>query len=433
MEIDMNNIENVWRNKIKEIAREHNLPVGQLLALSPKNDPFYIGSETEIKNAIWVFGIWKKMTDEQDKYSVYLRGMHYWYSSFEESKRPDGLPYLNTDKDWGFITQAAKHARYFNLIPYDRITDEKNPKPIENASYFPDDTFEEAKNKINVDSIADVISRTFRLIWGQNYQPYMLEVWCEKDIKGEKNAERVLNKYNINLVMGEGELSVTSVNLAIERIKAANKPTRIFYISDFDPKGFQMPVSIARKLEWFSHHGEYDVRLKPIALTLEQCIEHKLPRKPIRAGQGVGSGAKAYDTLKDKFEEKFGTGATELNALEGLYPGKLAELIEKAVIPYWNEEINNKIYKFNEQVTDAVKKSVIDQSNKLQDFIDSLDLNEAKEIAETWEIDPEDIDLADEGEDWLFSSDREYMQQLHAYKYYSKTGNVDGLDEELGE
>ena len=62
---------------------------------------------------------------------------------------------------------------------------------------------------------------------------------------------------------------------------------------------------------------DLDLQLIPPVLTPEQCREYRLPRTPI----------KETERRKDRFEETFGGGATELDALEALYPGELARLL----------------------------------------------------------------------------------------------------------
>ncbi|MGH8604949.1 MAG: hypothetical protein ACREXR_19825, partial [Gammaproteobacteria bacterium] len=73
----------------------------------------------------------------------------------------------------------------------------------------------------------------------------------------------ICNQHGANLVTGAGELSVTAVQSLVERI--TSKPTRIFYISDYDPAGQSMPVAVARKLEFLLRDSDADVRLYPIA------------------------------------------------------------------------------------------------------------------------------------------------------------------------
>ncbi len=73
------------------------------------------------------------------------------------------------------------------------------------------------------------------------------------------------------------------MNRCIE-VAELGRPTRIFYISDFDPAGDCMPVAIARQFQfwlWKSGHN-VDVKLTPLALTKEQVQKYQLPRKPIK-------------------------------------------------------------------------------------------------------------------------------------------------------
>ena len=102
-------------------------------------------------------------------------------------------------------------------------------------------------------------------------------------------------------------------------------PVRIIYIADFDPGGRSLPKAVARKVEFTIAKLKLDVDLKliPLALTAEQCREYRLPRIPI----------KETERRKATFESTFGEGATELDALEALYPGELARLL--------NTEIDN--------------------------------------------------------------------------------------------
>ena len=88
------------------------------------------------------------------------------------------------------------------------------------------------------------------------------------------------------------------------------KPAHMFYISDWDPQGERMPFSASRHIEYrlrqCAEHCE--VTVEPLALTPEQIKRYKLPRVPI----------KSSNRLRDTFEEAYGEGATELDALEAI-------------------------------------------------------------------------------------------------------------------
>jgi hypothetical protein len=172
-------------------------------------------------------------------------------------------------------------------------------------------------------------------------QRYHLEIWAEKSTMNDVLTP-LCSLYHVNLMTASGELSITQVHDGAQRIIASGKPARILYLSDFDPAGQDMPVSAARKLEWFlsSTHSPLadqlagaDIRLRPVVLTQAQCVQYGLPRTPI----------KESDKRKEGFEDRFGDGATELDALEALYPGRLADIMRDGIRPYWDWELDKRV------------------------------------------------------------------------------------------
>ena len=75
-----------------------------------------------------------------------------------------------------------------------------------------------------------------------------------------------------------------------------------------------MPKAVARKVEFTiaKFNLDVDLELIPLVLTPDQCRDYRLPRTPI----------KESERRKDRFEQTFGVGATELDALEALHPEK---------------------------------------------------------------------------------------------------------------
>ena len=138
-------------------------------------------------------------------------------------------------------------------------------------------------------------------------QGYLVEVWIEKSTQNDWLIP-LCERRGVNLVVGIGESSEILCRHLAERVQATGKPARIIYMSDFDPAGRSMPVSVARKLEYYIGKFDFDVdvTLNPLVLTEEQCQRYRLPRSPIEE----------KERRKDTFEEKFGAGATELDALE---------------------------------------------------------------------------------------------------------------------
>lgn len=86
----------------------------------------------------------------------------------------------------------------------------------------------------------------------------------------------------------------------------------------------QPSVEIA--LEYWIREADLDVdaTLDPIVLTPEQCQRYQLPRTPL----------KETESRAAKFEDRFGSGATELDALEALHPGELRKIVDDEVLRY---------------------------------------------------------------------------------------------------
>jgi hypothetical protein len=68
-------------------------------------------------------------------------------------------------------------------------------------------------------------------------------LWCEKTTINDV-LEPLCREYGAVLQSGAGELSITATRLLAERLQEQEKPTRIFYISDFDPAVESMPVAV---------------------------------------------------------------------------------------------------------------------------------------------------------------------------------------------
>ena len=59
-------------------------------------------------------------------------------------------------------------------------------------------------------------------------------------------------------------------------------------------------------------------------LTEDQCRRYRLPRTPI----------KETERRKSRFEQRFGVGATELDALEALHPGEMRQIVDTEISRY---------------------------------------------------------------------------------------------------
>lgn len=469
---------------IKRVAKEAGVSVKDLIALSPQNDPFYVGRKAELAAAEWFAGLWQKFGYGDN---VHLRRVHYQAVSQDPPvMKPNGTRYENTLNDWGYLCNAGKWARYLDLVSPKAFVDRRNPDAVilarwetENDWGYNDPTPEYKTVDVNgqwewyelpdvpdLDNIGyeDVPDLPDFDVSGYDdgiQQDYHIEVWIEKSTMHDVILP-LCKKYNVNLVAGAGEMSITSVVDFMDRVKESQRPARILYISDYDPAGLGMPISVARKIEFFQRRngdGDMDIRLQPIALTSEQVREYDLPRVPV----------KDTDKRKANWERDHGKGQVELDALEALYPGDLARIIEDTILCYYDprlvrearqqrerleadldikraevleshhagvdrltddyqklrDDFDEIVTKFSEMAAEfapdieayqARLQKVVERGQELYDSI-RADLKEAGDL-DTDDYPLPSPDLPEERNGVLYLSERDYLEQLEAYNAY---------------
>jgi hypothetical protein len=372
---------------------------------------------------------------------VHLRRFHYQLISQDPPPiLPNGTPYENTNNCWCVLGQASKYARYLGLIDPECFVDRRNGAPL---LFAPDPYDFETEPEIYANSNLLFESFDFpsfpRLpsFSVNNFmvgQPYILEIWCEKSTMNDV-LEPLCRKYQVNFITGLGEMSLTHCKLFVDRLARYNKPCRILYVSDFDPAGLSMPVAVSRKIEKFLTDSNFDVKLFPLILTHEQCLAYHLPRTPIKPGEKRAG----------RFEERFGAGATELDALQALHPGVLRQIVEDAILHFYDATLQVRVDRLNDELsydlgevwTDVLAehgKEIkelekdhealrIEFQSKMDDFKDRIknewqgirsELAEAAPDIDDYELpEPEEAQGLGEG---LFDSRRAYMEQLKFYK-----------------
>lgn len=425
-------------DSIKEAAKERRLKVTDLIALAPQNDPFYVGQPSQVKHGEWFADLWNRFGYLN---GVHIRRMHYQLISQETPVvLPNGTPYENTDECWKTLSQAAKVARYLNLVNAAAFVDRRNPAAQSFAANAADDPAVDVTSLDWVDlEMPDMPALpAYTLAGFEGRQRYHLEIWCEKSTMNDILLP-IARQYGAVLQTGVGELSITATLEAVtERFARHERPARVFYISDFDPAGLSMPVAVARKMEfWLQEHDDLDVSLSALVLTPEQCRHYNLPRTPIKETERRAS----------RFEERFGAGATELDALEALYPGELDRIVRRALDVYYDHDLARRVA--------IAKSSVLAELNRQRAAViarwgsDLTDLNDrysrlkaqfdaqfaelSQDIADVWHAIRDDLDAAmpdiddypvpeaeevDETDAELYSSARDYLTQLGHYKAF---------------
>ena len=466
--------------RIKKDARAQGVKVAELLALAVKNDPFYTGRPAEKKAAEWFADLWERFGYTTE---VHLRRVHYRIDGQKQPiKRHDGKLYENTETDWDHLCEASKHARYLGLVAYDAFVDRKNPEAkvytdwsqrfdprprygISSGEFDYEYTLPDLPDLDGLPQTLPGLPDFSVMGYLDLKQDYHVEVWCEKNTMNDILVP-LCRTYGTVLVTGAGELSITAVVDFFDRARRSKRPARILYISDFDMAGTNMPVSVARKIEFFQReNGDegLDIRLQPIILTAEQVVEYDLPRKP----------GKDSDKRKSGWEATHGKGVVELDALEALHPGELARIVEEAILVYYDpslqeraDEVKREMIADLDTEREAVLKPYQDGLEDLeQDYVALLeDFGETQarfaeliadfqpqieaykdrlqgirehgselyEQIQTYlrgvEMDRDDYalpkpDLPPESDGMLYVSDRDYIEQLEAYKAHRHGGS----------
>jgi hypothetical protein len=451
--------------ELKALSAKLGRAIKNLIGLTTPNDPFLAGSPARFLAAIWFAEMWERF---DMKAGSHVRRLHYIMVSQEPPiMLPSGEPYVNTTACSRWLHHASADARYLGLIEGGLIIDRRNPRATINLA---DEAEVPATIAVSTGFVWSPTSEQhqktvlglprIRLEPPAISQRYHLEIWCEKSTMNDDVLLPIGDRYGINVVTAAGEMSLTACELLVERARESGRPVRIFYISDFDPAGVGMPVSVARKIEFLIRSSELDIQVRVVALTYEQCVEYRLPRIPIKETETRGA----------KFEARFGEGGTELDALEALHPGVLMEMIEAEIGKYYDSNLDDNIRDVVREaerdiamINAEVRRRYVDEIAELEAESDSINA-EAEEaqrrrtereaaltlraqplldkMIEELEEEAPDADNydwpepeeADEDFEALFDSTRSYLEQIDHYREHrGEEEHTDPTCEECGE
>ena len=432
-------IEQITYEQIKQLARQTGQRVTDLIPLAPQNDPFYTGTPGDWALGQWFASLWQAF---QYTSKVHIRRVHYQIvSQHPPIAMPNGLPYENTENCWNVLNQASKAARYLQLVDPAAFNDRRNPDPIVYASHEVPEPQVRVRGRLWASQLQlpDFPDLPYYAISGYApQQAYHLELWCEKSTMNDV-LEPLCQQYGMNLQTGLGELSLTATLALAHRLQAVGKPTRIFYLSDFDPAGQSMPVSVSRKVEYFVRTLglSVDVRVFPVILTVEQVQAYQLPRTPIK------------DTERRRvgFEDRYGEGAVELDALEALYPGELQTLVEQCIQCYYDLSLPARV----QQAEDALRgdlsaiwqqvvgrygsevEALRSEYEQLQQEFTGRMVGYSERLQGLWQAIQGELSVsipplgyyplpapapAGEVGEGLYNSERDYLEQIEAYKQF---------------
>ena len=347
--------------EMKERAKDLGGSLDDALALVQANDPYAAGRPHRARAAKWFAKVWESGEKLGIRPGWHLRRIHYLLVSRPDVVLlPDDQTYTNTLKHWYLLCHAARDAAALSLVPPDLLSDARNDTP--HISYVARSRGTAAE-MVEAWVAYEPAHRPPRLqlqqlgigvaIRPEVERPYQIEIWAEKTTVNDV-LRPLAHRYNLNIVTASGEISATACRQLVDRAIDRGRPVRVLYVSDFDPAGRSIPVAMARKVEYEIDRRQIDldIQVRPVVLTHDQCVEYRLPRAPIKETERRGA----------RFEEQFGEGATELDALEALRPGTLRRILVAEIERYWNsdhddivkqacEDFEEKIAALNKEVT----------------------------------------------------------------------------------
>jgi hypothetical protein len=155
-------------------------------------------------------------------------------------------------------------------------------------------------------------------LWGT--QQERVEIWCEKDAMAGFVSD-VTAEYGIPLYVIRGYCSETMLFNGAEGIKAAGKPTTIYYLGDHDPSGRDIERQVQEALVDFGAEFSFS----RLAILKEDIDRFDLP--PQKAKKG--------DKRSKRFVERWGQETAELDALP---PDELRRRLRKAIEAHINRK-----------------------------------------------------------------------------------------------
>lgn len=307
------------------------LPLKNLTVLAEKNDPFRVDTPGGHRDGAWLGDRFERVRATVR----HLRGLHYALISIPGPTRPDGQPYVNDDRSWEWMSErAAKCARWLGYIDFDDIEDERNDRPIiqrhedvEPHPYISVGLDVSLPDHEDLEPVVGALNFTGR-------QPYRLVLWAEKNSLRQVLAP-VAEKYHADLYLSAGELSDSQLNTMAKEGGADGRPMIVFTFSDCDPSGWNMPISIGRKLQAFKtmRYPNLEFRVHRVGLLPNQVRAYGLPSTPL----------KPSEKRADRWKAAMGVEQSEVDAWLTLAGDAIRTEAERALGHYFDSTLQVRV------------------------------------------------------------------------------------------
>lgn len=335
-----------------------------LTVLAPQNDPFRVDTPSGHRDGRW-------LRDTLDGLGVtgkrHLRGLHYILIG---QPKPNGLPYNNTDQDWLWLASVAKAARWLGYVALDQIVDQRNDEPAIREWTPPDpDPYVWVDFEVILPDYEDLTPRV-GVTGFTDQQAYHIVLVGEKSSLRPVLSE-VADRYKADLYLPTGEISDTQIHLMAQSAVRDGRPLAVFYFADCDPSGWQMPISLSRKLQALKVllFSELTFQVHRVGLTPDQVREYGLPSTPL----------KDTERRADRWTAVMGVQQTEIDALAALRPELLQEIAAAALDPFFDHTLRRRVQQAMNEWQERAQQILDEQTGE---HLEQLRLDAANLLAE---------------------------------------------------
>lgn len=306
--------------------------LSDLTVLAPMHDPYRLDTPAKHRDGAWLA---EQIENLRIRDPIHLRGLHYALVSGELLK-PNGKPYTNTEADWTWLGEnAAKAARWLGYVRFGQLIDARNEAPIINRrdDQAPEVSVLAGRVEVRVPEIDQLKPEVF--VEGFVARQHHHLVFFGEKTSLNSILAAAAKRYHADLYLPAGEISDTMLWQMARDGAADARPMVVFTISDCDPAGWQMPVSIGHKLRALRdlQFPDLEFEVRPIALTVEQVRAHGLPSTPLKETERRAS----------RWRDAFGVEQTEIDALATLRPELLRRIVDDAVAPFFDHTLSARV------------------------------------------------------------------------------------------
>jgi len=321
------------RSVLEKACLKSRCNLGDLTVLSAQVDPYRLDTPSGHRDGQWLAEHLDRLVGRSKK--IHWRGLHYVLVATSGLVKPNGDVFVNDDDNWTWLVNVAgKAARWLGYIDFERITDNRNAEPfIHHKASVKPKAFVTVGVEVAIPDVSDMeptpVAEGF-----VPRQAFHFVIFGEK-ASLEDVVLPIARAKQADLYLPTGEISDTLLYRIAKDAAADGRPMVMFTLADCDPAGYQMAVSIGRKLQAFRDYRfpKLKFEIVPIALTVEQVRELGFPSTPLKETEKRAS----------RWRQAFGVEQTEIDALATLRPDVLRQIIEAAFEPYYDSSLEDRV------------------------------------------------------------------------------------------